>query len=61
MRRSLAQFDHQLQVDNVCPERSIVNMAGVFNDAQLDDADALSNLHFMLGHCRPPDHKRKLE
>ena len=31
-----------LQVDNVCPKLSIADVAGVFNDAQLDDVNALS-------------------
>ena len=39
----LPQVDHisSLQVDNVCPKCSIADVAGVFNEAQLDEPNTL--------------------
>ena len=41
---SLAQVDHIsfLQVDKVSPKRSIADVSGVFNNAQLDEPNTLS-------------------
>ena len=39
---SLAQFISILQVDKVCPKRSIADVAVVFNDIQLDEPDISS-------------------
>ena len=41
---SLAQVDHIsfLLVDTACPRYSIADLAGVFNDAQLDEPNILS-------------------
>ena len=41
---------------------SIAAAAGAFNDAQLDDGNTSRKApHAMLGHCRPPSHKRELQ